>query len=189
MADDHFLRLVSLACHDLRTPLATVSGFAKTLERTGGLDEREARFVELIDAASGQMADLLDLLGLAVRIASGRYEPSLQQADTLELASSDTPGLTARGNGEAIETDAAAVGRALAALGGAAIRHGGVDAASWTVQGRLLELAPVNEGAAPVVTGEEPKDLGALVARMVVERLGGSLALEGDTLRVELGGP
>jgi len=32
--DTFFARLVSLACHDVRTPLATVNGFVKTLERT-----------------------------------------------------------------------------------------------------------------------------------------------------------
>ena len=31
--DSEFARLVSLACHDLRTPLATVNGFARTLTR------------------------------------------------------------------------------------------------------------------------------------------------------------
>ena len=40
MTDDpDFARLVSLACHDLRTPLATVHGFATTLSR-GGLSSR-----------------------------------------------------------------------------------------------------------------------------------------------------
>ena len=33
VAADSFARFVSLACHDLRTPLATVSGFAHTLRR------------------------------------------------------------------------------------------------------------------------------------------------------------
>ena len=36
---DDFPRLVSLACHDLRTPLATVFGFARTLVRMEGLGE------------------------------------------------------------------------------------------------------------------------------------------------------
>ena len=35
-----FARLVTLACHDLRTPLATVNGFAKTLVRGGQLDDQ-----------------------------------------------------------------------------------------------------------------------------------------------------
>jgi hypothetical protein len=44
----------------------------------------------------------------------------------------------------------------------------------------------VTEAAAPVVTGAELKDLGSLVARLVVEELGGSLELAGETLRVRL---
>src|SRR2546421_152871 len=77
MATQRFARLVSLACHDLRTPLATVNGFAKTLTRTGSLAEREAHFVDLIEAAADQMTSLLDQLGLAARIESGRHEPGL----------------------------------------------------------------------------------------------------------------
>ena len=40
--DRFFARFVSLACHDLRTPLATVSGFARTLERLELEDSRPA---------------------------------------------------------------------------------------------------------------------------------------------------
>ena len=63
MPDSSFPRLVSLACHDLRTPLATVYGFARTLTRAGELDERSTRFVAMIEEASEQMAELLDELG------------------------------------------------------------------------------------------------------------------------------
>src|SRR3954449_9561932 len=84
--DTNFPKLVSLAAHDLRTPLATVSGFAKTLIRTETLEEPASRYVEMIVAASDQMVELLDELGLAARIESGRYQPSLRDADTLELA-------------------------------------------------------------------------------------------------------
>src|ERR671922_252139 len=61
--DTSFVRLVSLACHDLRTPLATVHGFARTISRTGGLEEPASRYLEMIEAASGQLAELLDQLG------------------------------------------------------------------------------------------------------------------------------
>src|SRR5256714_2088222 len=74
--DMFFARLVSLACHDLRTPLATVHGFARTITRTGDLEEPTSRYVEMIETASGQMADLLDELGLAARIEAGRYGPT-----------------------------------------------------------------------------------------------------------------
>src|SRR5439155_17736259 len=87
MAEDTaFPRLVSLACHDLRTPLATVSGFAKTLTRAGSLAEPADRYVAMIETAAGQMAELLDELGLVARIEAGPYDPALRATDTLELA-------------------------------------------------------------------------------------------------------
>ena len=77
MDPERFPRLVSLACHDLRTPLATVYGFARTLTRGDGLDERTARFLEMIEEASEQMTGMLDDLGTAARIAGKRWEPAL----------------------------------------------------------------------------------------------------------------
>ncbi len=186
MAEPVFPRLVSLACHDLRTPLATVNGFAKTLLRGDDLGEREHRFVGMIDEAAGQMADLLDLLGLAARIESGRHEPTLREVSTLELAHSDDERIAVDGSGETIEADAAALQLSFEALALAALRHGGLDQVLWTVRGRELELARVTESAAPVVTGEQPDDLGALVARIAIEHAGGSLELEGETLRARL---
>src|SRR5439155_1535179 len=77
--DSSFARLVSLAAHDLRTPLATIHGFAQTLVRMGVVGEPEQRYLEMIDAAADQLAELLDEVGLAARIEGGRYEPNLQQ--------------------------------------------------------------------------------------------------------------
>jgi hypothetical protein len=50
----------------------------------------------------------------------------------------------------------------------------------------VLELSPVSAEAAPVVEGRDVRDLGSLVARLVLEELGGSLELDGETLRVRL---
>src|ERR671927_759129 len=58
--DTSFARLVSLACHDLRTPLATVHGFAHTIARTEELQEPASRYVEMIGAATRQLGDLVD---------------------------------------------------------------------------------------------------------------------------------
>src|SRR5256885_10497780 len=60
--DSSFARLVSLACHDLRTPLATVHGFARTIERTQELEDPLARYLEMIGAAAAQMTELLETL-------------------------------------------------------------------------------------------------------------------------------
>ena len=90
------------------------------------------------------------------------------------------------GAGETIETEPNAVARALDALAIAAVRHGPVETVTWKVDGRVLELSPVTDSAAPVVLGEEIRDLGSLVGRTVIETLGGSLELDGDRLRVRI---
>jgi signal transduction histidine kinase len=180
MADRSFPRLVSLACHDLRTPLATVFGFARTLQRSDGLDERSARFIGMIEEASEQMTELLDGLGIAARIEAGRWDPALRPIDTLELVESGA------GTGETIETEVDAVSSALRSLAAAARRHGPVEQVTWTVAGRELRLEPITPAAGPVVLGVEERDLGSLVARLVIEELGGSLELTGETLLVRV---
>lgn len=186
MAADTFPRLISLACHDLRTPLATVYGFARTLTRGGTLDERSARFVGMIEEASEQMTGLLDELGTAARISGGRWEPVMRESDTLVLADAGDERVAVQGEGEPIETEVEAVERALRALAISAARFGPAERVTWHVQGRTLELSPITAEAAPVVTGSDLRDLGALVARLVIEELGGSLELDGETLRVRL---
>jgi signal transduction histidine kinase len=186
MLDPRFAGVVSLACHDLRTPLATVYGFARTLARGNELDERSARFVGMIEAAAEQMTELLDQLALLARIEGGRYDAAQVEADTLDLATSEDERIETRGHGTAVPTDAPAMKRALASLAVAAVRHGGVSTASWTVSGRDLALAPVTSEAAPVVVADDARDLGSYVARRLIEHLGGSLVLDGETLRVRL---
>lgn len=184
--DDRFARVVSLACHDLRTPLATIYGFARTLSRAGELDERSQRFIGMIEEASEQMTDLLDQLGVAARINGGRWEPGVREVDTLELATSDDERVAATGRGETIETEAVSVARALEALAVAAVRHGPVERATWTVDGTTLTLSPVTAAAAPVVLGEELRDLGSVVAGYVIEELGGSIELAGESVVIRL---
>ena len=108
MGSDSFARFVSLACHDLRTPLATVSGFAHTLQQNE-LGQPADRYIEMIQAASGQLADILDELGLAARIEAGRYSPNLAEADTLELAEAAASlvgeKVAAGGTGAAVRVD------------------------------------------------------------------------------------
>lgn len=186
MDEQRFPRAVSLACHDLRTPLATVYGFARTLTRDDGLDERSLRFVGMIEAAAEQMTALLDQLGVLARIEADRYEPALLPVDTLELATSEDERVETTGRGAPVETDASAVATALESLALAAARHGGVERVRWTVDGRELALDPVVPDAGEVVTAQDLRDLGAYVAARVIERLGGTVALDGETLRVRL---
>jgi signal transduction histidine kinase len=189
--NDAFARLVSLACHDLRTPLATVHGFATTLARGGGLEPPADRYVEMINAASAQLAELIEELSLVARIESGRYDPTPREANTLELAQAAAARLgeervRVSGSGAGLETDAEAVERGLAALFQSALRHGGLDSVEVEVDGSEIRLSPVTPASAPVVLGEDLRDLGAAVAVRLVGRLGGSVAIAGETVRIVL---
>jgi len=189
--DAAFARLVALACHDLRTPLATVHGFATTLERGGGLEPPADRYVEMINAASGQLAELIDELSLAARIESGRYDPTPREADTLELAQAAAARLGEErvhvaGSGASLETDVEAAERGLAALFQSALRHGGLDRVEVEVDGAEIRLSPVTAASAPVVLGDDLRDLGAAVAVRLVRRLGGSVSVAAETLTIRL---
>ena len=178
-----FPRLVSLACHDLRTPLATVQGFARTLLRNPDLDETTTRWLGMIDVASDELVELIEVLSVAARIESDRYEPVLRESDSLELAAEAVPGAT--GAGAPVNVEPKAVERSLAALERAARRHGGVEMAV-VVEGERIRLEPVVAAAAPIVLGEELKDLGAAVAVRVIRALGGTVELDGERLWITL---
>jgi signal transduction histidine kinase len=182
--DTSFARITSLAAHDLRTPLATVFGFARTLERTVELEPPATRYVEMIVEASMQMTELLETLALVARIEGGRYEPVLVEADTLVLARAAFP--DARGIGAVVVTDPPTVERALGAFADCARRHGSVPSVTVSVDGREIVLGPVTGQAAPVILGEELKDFGAAVALRAVGALGGTVELVGDELHVRL---
>jgi signal transduction histidine kinase len=191
--DTSFARLVSLACHDVRTPLATVHGFVKTLERTADLAPPADRYVEMIDQASEQMAELLDELSLAARIESDRYEPVLRELDTLELAREAQRRLGddrvhVSGEGVEISTDVDSIERGVSALIQAALRHGGLDEVDVAVHDATIAVTPVTESSSRVVLGQELRDLGAAVAVLVIERLGGAVRVDGETLEIALAG-
>src|SRR5215210_5358929 len=186
-----FPRLVSLAAHDLRTPLATIHGFAQTLVRMGDLGEPKQRYLEMIDEASRQLAELLDELGLVARIEGGRYEPNLQPVDTLELARGAAEELgeervAVSGDGRDVQVDVEATRRGVSALTQAALRHGGLEQVDLRVHGATLAVSPVTTSSGPVLLGEELRDLGAAVAVQVIRALGGSVHVDGDTLSVRL---
>ena len=90
------------------------------------------------------------------------------------------------GSGVSLETDIEAVERGLAALFQSALRHGGLDRVEVEVDGTEIRLSPVTAASAPVVLGDDLRDLGAAVAVLLVRRLGGSASVAGETLEIQL---
>jgi signal transduction histidine kinase len=188
--DRQYAELVSVACHDILTPLATVYGFARTLERAD-LEPPSDRYVDMIGAASSQIDELVDQLRLATRIQLGLYQPALVETDSLGLARTAADRLEegrveVSGEGAAVLVDPEPTARALAQLARAAARFGGYDTVTVDVRGPELVLAPLSRAAEPVVLGEELRELPAPAAAILVRALGGELEARDETLRIRL---
>jgi signal transduction histidine kinase len=185
-----FPALVTIACHDIAAPLATVYGFARTLARLD-LEQPAGRYVEMIDVASNQIAELLDQLRMLARIEVGTYEPALADVDSLELALGAAEELEEErvhvsGEGARVHVDPDATRRALSQLARAAARHGGHDSVTLTVRGSELELAPVGRTAEPVLLGTDLRELGAAASAIHVRAIGGSVEPGDERLLIRL---
>jgi signal transduction histidine kinase len=194
VAPQSFAKLVSLACHDLRTPLATASGFARTLQRLDEIEPPADRYVEMIGAATDQLADLLDLLGAVVRIESDRFEPQLRATNTRELAEDAARRIedgraAVEGDGAAVNADWQWAAVSLSALAEAARRHGGLDQITMRVEGPLVAMTPIVGNAGAIAIGDELRDFPAAVGVQVLQQSGAGVELDGDALRVRFPEP
>lgn len=186
-----FAQLVSLACHDLRTPLATASGFAHTLQRLDSLEAPADRYVEMIGAASEQMTELLDLLGAAARIEAGRFEFQGREFHSRELADAaaarmEDGNAAVDGTGTTVYADPAWAQTALAALGECVRKHGALERVIFAVDGPAVAIGPVGDGVGRIALGEDLKDFGAAVATRVLGAMQAEIELDGDRLVVRL---
>ena len=186
--DRRLAELVSVACHDILTPLATVYGFARTLEQLP-LEAPAPRYVEMIGAASAQIDELVDQLRLVARIESGKYEPVLAERDSLELAREAAARLEegrvkASGEGAPVCVDPEPTVRALSQLARAAARFGGYESVELEARGPELVLSPLSRAAEPVVLGDDPRELAAPAAGILIRALGGGLEARDESLRI-----
>lgn len=190
--DTSFPQLVALACHDLRTPLATIHGFARTIPRLAARHQPTERYVELIAAASTQMAGMIEDLFMAARIESGRLNPERSESDTLTLARDSAAHLGGKaevdGEGGIVVVDAERATHAIVAFARCALRHGGLDRIVLRASGSDVEIKPVTASAALVLSGAELRDLGVAVALMLVPALGGSTVLRDTAFVVSFAG-
>jgi signal transduction histidine kinase len=184
-----FAQLVSLACHDLRTPLATASGFARTLERLDEIQDPAKRYVEMVGAATDQLADLLDLLSVLARIQTGRFEPQLRSTHTRELVDASARRIedgrvVAEGDGAEVRADPEWAAVALSSIAEAARRHGGLEQVTMRADGPVVSVAPIVENAGPIAMGDDLRDFGAAVGVQVLAAFDAPVELDGGTLNV-----
>jgi two-component system sensor histidine kinase KdpD len=180
--------------HDLRTPLATIFGFAKTIERQGALDDTQGRFLGLIMDAASDMDRMIENLSLVAHVLEGRWTPSLEPASTAALAAAALEAATVRADGRALEaaagvdgtvsTDPARAPRVLAIVAEAALRlDPGRAVATVAPSADGVRVGPFEPHLVTVVT-EPGRDIPVEVARIVLERLGVRLEPDGDHVAV-----
>jgi signal transduction histidine kinase len=194
VAPQTFAQLVSLACHDLRTPLATASGFARTLQRLDDIGQPGGRYAEMIGAAADQMAELLDLLSAAARVEDDRFEPQLRPTNARDLAETAASRLpegstSVAGEGSAVDVDPTWAAVSLSALAEAARRHGGLEQIALAVDGSAVEISPIVDGVGEIATGDNLRDFAAAVGVRVLDAAGATVELDGDRLRVRFPEP
>jgi PAS domain S-box-containing protein len=77
--------MVALVSHDLRTPLTSIRGYTELLITGQGIDERERRFLEVIDRNSRRLLDLVDDLLVVAQHNVGAFTVAVEDLDLAEL--------------------------------------------------------------------------------------------------------
>lgn len=183
-------RLFALGANDARTPLATLTGYARTLARQ--LEgSPSADYAATIEESAREIETIVERLALVARIQEGRYAPVLVEARVEDLVEAARTALgpdrvEVRGEGTTVLVDRAPVEDALTACARAAMRHGAIDDVTITIEGALISYAPIRENARPVLGGSETREFGVGSALLVLGALGATLRLEGERFDVQL---
>ncbi|MGI9658806.1 MAG: histidine kinase dimerization/phospho-acceptor domain-containing protein [Gaiellaceae bacterium] len=183
-------RLFALGANDARTPLATLTGYARTLSRELSAGDA-AEYAATIEESAGELEDIVERLALVARIQEGRYTPSLVEVETADLARAAIQALGAErvelsGQGARARVDRSPAEDALTACARATMRHGAIDRVTIELDGRSVSYGPVMENARPVLGGGEMREFGVGSALLVLRALGCQLSVEGDRFVVVL---
>jgi signal transduction histidine kinase len=87
---------MSAVSHELRTPLTSIMGFAELLEDEigGPLSDTQREFVQRVQAASGDLLDIVDNVLDFMRLEAGSFQLTPQQADLGAIVRRVLPGFS-----------------------------------------------------------------------------------------------
>ncbi len=77
--------MYAAVAHDLKTPLTSISGFAKALEEDKVPEEEKKEILGIIAKKSERMNELVDLLFEYSQLGTSEYKPDLSDLDMAEL--------------------------------------------------------------------------------------------------------
>jgi signal transduction histidine kinase len=184
---DRFPKLVREACHDVRTPLATAYGFARTLERIGGLDEQQQRYLRFIVASCEEQTRLIDAVATLARREGGTLAAKLAPVDLGQAAVDAAADVEQRlGDGRCVAlvnepaaalvlADPEHVPLALATLAEAALRlEPALREVGMQRSGSQIRLGPISLDAMQELSVDDGRDVRVVAAHAL-------LALSGVT--------
>lgn len=186
------------ACHELRSPLAVVYGFARMLEGSDVDPETVKRYVPQIVRGAERLDGLLDLLAQMGRVAAGRVLPSVSSV-SLRSVVEDLAALERNqgrlrvemGDDITVRVDQNWLSESLQAIVDGLCFDDGIDVRlSWTHEKHEVQVRIVPNSSFPMIDVEPDKaSLGLALARMRTVAMGGSFDGIGDRIVLTLPRP
>lgn len=191
------LRLaIGPACHELRSPLAVVYGFARMLEGSPNIDEAaRAKYVGQIVRSAERLDHMLDDLSKIGRIASARLHPQIEHVPLRSIvddlcATSTNEGRFAvdQGADVNVKADPAWLTESLQAIVDGLCFEDGIDVRlTWRHEPHEVQLHVVPNSSFPMIDVEPDKSgLGISLARVRVVAMGGTFEGSGDRIVITL---
>jgi signal transduction histidine kinase len=178
--------LVVDACHDLRTPLSAAFGFARTIERMGGVTGDNAMYLQQVIEATQELEQLIAALSAIAHGERGTLRLRPQPVDLGELVLE-----AAEGSGHALERDVPAgmietdPARAVTSLVWLAAPFADAPGEGRERIWRITAADRVTLGPLADLDAELfERDLRAYAGRRVLALLGAEVALESDRVSV-----
>lgn len=184
------------ACHELRSPLAVVYGFARMLESASDMDEAAVtKYVGQIVRSAERLDHMLDDLSKIGRIAASRLHPQLEHVplrsviDDLCATSTNENRLTVDAGADvAVKADPTWLTESLQAVIDGLCFEEGIDVRlTWRHEPHEVQLHIVPNSSFPMIDVEPDKSgLGISLARMRIVAMGGSFEGSGDRVVITL---
>jgi His Kinase A (phospho-acceptor) domain len=173
------------ACHDLRTPLAAAFGFARTIERMGGVTGDNAMYLRQVIEATEELEQLIAALSAVAHGERGTLRLRPQEVDlgelTLEAAEGSGYALVRDAAAGTVETDPARAVTALVWLAAPVADAPAAKERTW----RIATADSVTFGPLAGLDAELiERDLRAYAGRKVLGLLGATVTVEGERLTV-----
>jgi len=184
------------ACHELRSPLAVVYGFARMLENGGNIDEAAtAKYIGQIVRSAERLDSMLDDLSKLGRIAATRMHPQVESVhlqplvDDLVATSANDGRLSVEpGPDVAVKVDPAWLSESLQSIVDGLCFEDGIDVRiTWHHEPHEVHLHIVPNSSFPMIDVEpEKSNLGISLARMRIVAMGGAFEGSGDRVVVTI---